>query len=105
MKVEPTRLRQITLGGGVEIDEIKTDVHLLGGWEDHNFLGGLRDFSVTFKPGVVLYPLRIDNLGARCSRLLEERLQTSAPAARLPRGAHERLRPAASSTSSRSSSR
>ena len=25
VKVEPTRLRQITLGGGVEIDEIKTD--------------------------------------------------------------------------------
>src|SRR6202035_5829122 len=62
VKTEPTRLRQITLGGGVEIDEIKTDLHLIAGWEDHNFLGGLRDFNVTFKPGVVLYPVRIDNL-------------------------------------------
>src|SRR6202042_1979794 len=62
VKVEPTRLRQVTLGGGVEIDEIKTDLHLVAGWEDHNFLGGLRDFSTTFKPGVVLYPVRINNL-------------------------------------------
>jgi outer membrane protein assembly factor BamA len=75
VKVQPTRLRQITLGGGVEIDEIKTDVHLVGGWEDHNFLGGLRDFSVTFKPGVVLYPVRIDNLNGPVKPLPEEWLK------------------------------
>jgi len=61
VQAEPTRLRQITLGGGVEIDEIKTDVHGVVGWEDHNFFGGLRSFSVHFKPGVVLYPARIDS--------------------------------------------
>jgi outer membrane protein insertion porin family/translocation and assembly module TamA len=76
VKVQPTRLRQITLGGGVEIDEIKTDVHLVAGWEDHNFLGGLRDFSVTFKPGAVLYPVRIDNLRGPIQPLPEERLKT-----------------------------
>jgi outer membrane protein assembly factor BamA len=76
VKVQPTRLRQITLGGGVEIDEIKTDVHLVAGWEDHNFLGGLRDFNVTFKPGVVLYPIRIDNLKGPIKPLPEERLKT-----------------------------
>jgi outer membrane protein insertion porin family/translocation and assembly module TamA len=76
VKVQPTRLRQITLGGGVEIDEIKTDVHLVAGWEDHNFLGGLRDFNVTFKPGVVLYPIRIDNLKGPVVPLPEERLKT-----------------------------
>ena len=76
VKVQPTRLRQITLGGGVEIDEIKTDVHLVGGWEDHNFLGGLRDFAVTFKPGVVLYPVRIDNLRGPVKPLPEEWLKT-----------------------------
>ena len=75
VKVEPTRLRQITLGGGVEIDEIKTDLHLVGGWEDHNFLGGLRDFTVTFKPGVVLYPVRINNLEGPIKPLPEERLK------------------------------
>jgi outer membrane protein assembly factor BamA len=76
VKTEPTRLRQITLGGGVEIDEIKTDVHLVAGWEDHNFLGDLRDFAVTFKPGVVLYPLRIDNIQSHVQPLPEEWLQT-----------------------------
>jgi outer membrane protein assembly factor BamA len=75
VKVEPTRLRQITLGGGVEIDQIKTDLHLVGGWEDHNFLGGLRDYTVTFKPGVVLYPVRINNLEGPVHPLPEERLK------------------------------
>src|SRR5580698_5235933 len=75
VQVEPTRLRQVTLGGGVEIDEIKTDLHLVGGWEDHNFLGGLRDFTVTFKPGVVLYPVRIDNISGPVKPLPEERLK------------------------------
>ncbi len=59
--VEPLRLREITVGGGVELDEIKTDVHLMASWEDRNFLGGLRDFRATFKPGLVLYPYRIGN--------------------------------------------
>jgi outer membrane protein assembly factor BamA len=76
VKVEPTRLRQLTLGGGVEIDEIKTDLHLVAGWEDRNFLGGLRDFNATFKPGVVLYPLRINNLNGSIQPLPEEWLKT-----------------------------
>jgi outer membrane protein insertion porin family/translocation and assembly module TamA len=59
--VEPTRLRQIRLGGGVELDEIKTEIHAITGWEDHNFFGGLRDFKVDFTPGVVLFPTRIDS--------------------------------------------
>ncbi|HEY1692486.1 MAG TPA: POTRA domain-containing protein [Polyangiaceae bacterium] len=76
VKVEPTRLRQVTLGGGVEIDEIKTDLHLIAGWENRNFLGGLRDFSAKFKPGVVLYPVRIDNLKGPVQPLPEEWLTT-----------------------------
>jgi outer membrane protein insertion porin family/translocation and assembly module TamA len=77
VKAEPTRLRQITLGGGLELDEIKTDVHLVAGWEDRNFLGGLRDFEVKFKPGAVLYPLRINNLNGPIKPLFEEWLKTS----------------------------
>jgi outer membrane protein insertion porin family/translocation and assembly module TamA len=75
VKVEATRLRQITVGGGVEIDEIKTDLHLVGGWADHDFLGGLRNFEVSFKPGVVLYPLRINNWETPIHPLPEERLR------------------------------
>jgi outer membrane protein insertion porin family/translocation and assembly module TamA len=76
VKVEPTRLRQLTLGGGAEIDEIKTDLHAVVGWEDHDLFGGLRDFSVKFKPGVVLYPVRIDNWRGPVQPLLEEWLTT-----------------------------
>lgn len=77
VKVEPTRLRQITLGGGAEIDDIKTDLHLVGKWEDHNFLGDLRDFSVDFRPGAVLYPIRIDNFSGTLHPLPEERTRFS----------------------------
>jgi outer membrane protein assembly factor BamA len=75
VRVEPTRLRQLRLGGGAEFDQLKTDVHLLAGWEDHNFLGGLRDFSIDVKPGAVLYPTRINNLVAPERLLPEERLK------------------------------
>jgi outer membrane protein insertion porin family/translocation and assembly module TamA len=76
VKVEPVRLRQITLGGGLEIDEIKTDLHAVAGWEDHNFLGGLRDFAVSLKPGVVVYPVRINNLKGPIKPLPEEWFKT-----------------------------
>lgn len=75
VKLEPSKLRQLRLGGGLEFDEIKTDLHLLAGWEDHNFLGGLRDLTVDFKPGGVLYPVRINNLVQPTQVLPEERLQ------------------------------
>jgi outer membrane protein assembly factor BamA len=76
VNVAPTRLRQITLGGGAEIDEIKTDIHAIAGWEDHNFLGDLRDFNVTVKPGVVLYPIRINNWNGALKPLPEAWVKT-----------------------------
>ncbi len=62
VEVEPGKLRNFRLGVGAEFDAIKTDVHGLIGWEDHDFLGGLRDFSVELKPGLVLYPTRLGNI-------------------------------------------
>ena len=75
IKLELTKLRQVRFGGGFEFDQIKTDLHALVGWEDHNFLGGLRDFTVDLKPGVVLYPTTIDQLVAPDRLLPEERLR------------------------------
>jgi outer membrane protein insertion porin family/translocation and assembly module TamA len=75
VKVEPTRLREVRLGFGGEFDEIKTELHLLASWEDHNFLGGLRDFTVTFQPGAVLYPLRVGNYVTPSQLLPGERLK------------------------------
>jgi outer membrane protein assembly factor BamA len=71
VRLEPSKLRTVRLGGGAEFDSLKTDVHALAGWEDHNFFGGLRSYTVTLKPGVVLYPLRIGNF-VTPERLLPE---------------------------------
>ncbi|MEO6419016.1 MAG: BamA/TamA family outer membrane protein, partial [Polyangiaceae bacterium] len=75
VRVEPAKLRTVKLGGGVEIDGIKTDVHALFRWENRNFLGGLRSFSASFRPGLVLYPTRIDNLVTPTDILPTERLR------------------------------
>jgi outer membrane protein insertion porin family/translocation and assembly module TamA len=75
VSVEPNRLRQLRFGGGAEFDQLKTDVHGVAAWEDHNFLGGLRSFSVELKPGLVLFPTRIDHIVAPSRLLPEERLR------------------------------
>jgi outer membrane protein assembly factor BamA len=75
VEVAPASLRLWRLGGGAEFDAIKTDVHGLVGWEDRNFLGGLRDFNVEFKPALVLYPTRINNIEPPTKVLFGERLR------------------------------
>jgi outer membrane protein assembly factor BamA len=77
--VEPAKLRSLKLGGGVELDSLKTEIHGVIGWEDHNFLGNLRDLEVTFKPGVVLYPTRLASgeLVAPTKPLPQEKLAIS----------------------------
>jgi outer membrane protein assembly factor BamA len=59
--VTKSKLRSIRLGGGVTIDSLKSDVHLLFGWEGRNFLGDMRRLSVDFQPALVFVPLRINN--------------------------------------------
>jgi len=73
VEVQPSSLRALKVGGGLEFDAIKTEVHALIGWEDHDLLGGLRDFSIDFKPGVVLYPTAVGNFVAPDQLLPEER--------------------------------
>ncbi len=75
VKVAPTKLRSLRLGGGVEFDELKSEAHVLVGWEDLNFLGGLRDLNINFQPGVVAYPTRVDNLVAPTGAFAEEHLR------------------------------
>jgi len=76
VKVTPTKLRTLRLGGGLELDVIRTDVHLMAGWQDRNFLGGMREFDIEFRPGVVLYPTRIQQWEMPTDFLLEEKLRT-----------------------------
>ncbi|MBV9947977.1 MAG: BamA/TamA family outer membrane protein, partial [Myxococcales bacterium] len=75
VKVEASNLRQIRVGGGAEFDALKTELHLVTGWEDENFLGGLRDFTVDFLPGVVLFPTTLDNPVKPTHLFFEERLR------------------------------
>ncbi len=72
--VQPTTMRTLRLGGGTEVDVIRTDVHALAGWQDRNFMGGLREFDIEFRPGVVFYPTRIPSLRAPTNLLPEQKL-------------------------------
>ncbi|WP_437279390.1 POTRA domain-containing protein [Sorangium sp. So ce375] len=59
--VQPSALRAVKLGGGAEVGS-RVEAHLVAGWEDRNFLGGLRRFSVEARPGLVFYPVEFANL-------------------------------------------
>ena len=71
--VEPSKLRMVRLGAGFELDALKADIHVLAGWEDRNFFGGLRHFTIEVRPGVVLYPTRINDLRTPTNFLPEEK--------------------------------
>jgi outer membrane protein assembly factor BamA len=75
VKLEQTKLHAVTLGGGIEFDVVRTDLHLMAGWEDRNFLGGFRHFRVTFKPGVELYPTTVSQIVAPTHLLPEFKLR------------------------------
>jgi outer membrane translocation and assembly module TamA len=71
VKFERAKLRSIHLGGGVQADSLRTDVHLVGGWEDGNFMGGFRKLMFEVVPGAVIYPTRLPSFEAP-ERLLPE---------------------------------
>ncbi len=51
--------RTLRLGAGARLDAVGLSGSLTAGWEDRNFLGGLRHFSIEARPGVVLFPTRM----------------------------------------------
>jgi len=59
VSVRPSKLRTVRLGGGTRFDVLRLSTHLRAGWEDRNFLGGLRHFSVEARPAVTFFPTRI----------------------------------------------
>lgn len=77
VKVQPSKLRAFTVGVGVELDSLKTDLHVQAGWQNANFFGGLRKLDVRYKPGVVLYPTRFPDLLPPTDPLYEHRLSTT----------------------------
>jgi outer membrane protein assembly factor BamA len=73
--VQTQKLKSVLLGGGVELDSIRTQAHLHAGWEHKNLFGGFRHFLVDFKPGLDLYPTRLPSFQAPTNVLPEERLR------------------------------
>jgi outer membrane protein insertion porin family/translocation and assembly module TamA len=74
VRLEPARLGSVRLGAGLQLDSQHTDVHLVTGWEDKNFLGGLRSLQVSFFPGAVIWPTRLPELESPQRLLPEARL-------------------------------
>lgn len=73
VSAERTKLRALRLSGGVELDLIRTDLHLGVGYDHANFLGGFRKLTLDFRPGLVFYPTRIPTFQAPTSYLPEEK--------------------------------
>ncbi len=57
-----SRFRSVRLGAGLQVDSQRSDVHLIAGWEDRNFLGGLRMLQVELQPGGVIWPTRLPDI-------------------------------------------
>lgn len=74
VKAQPAKIKALLLGGGVELDSLKTDAHLQVGWQNGNFLGGLRKLDLRYKPGIVLYPTRFPELQPPTDPLYEHRV-------------------------------
>ncbi|MFT3776183.1 MAG: POTRA domain-containing protein [Minicystis sp.] len=89
VRLVPQKLRSVTLGGGLELDSTRTEVHARVGWEHKNLFGGFRHFTIDFRPGFNLYPTRLPSLDAPEKVLPEERLRAELEAPGLPRGADE----------------
>jgi outer membrane protein insertion porin family/translocation and assembly module TamA len=83
VRVQVAKLRTVKLGIGAEAGW-QVEGHGLAGWEDRNFIGGLRHFVAEAKGGPVLYPTRLDTLfSAPPSRVLPQlklRTELSQPA-------------------------
>ncbi|MBS2012377.1 MAG: BamA/TamA family outer membrane protein [Deltaproteobacteria bacterium] len=77
LKCEVAKLHTLSFGGGFEFDSLKTDLHTLIGWQNTNFLGGLRRFDLKWKPGAVLFPTRFPDIEAPEKILFEQKLSAS----------------------------
>lgn len=73
--LQAQKLKSVLLGGGIELDAIRTQAHLRVGWEHKNLFGGSRHFTVELRPGFDLYPTRLPSFPAPTAVLLEERLR------------------------------
>jgi outer membrane protein insertion porin family/translocation and assembly module TamA len=77
VRVRESSLHGLRLGGGARFDVLRLSGHLMTGWEHRNFLGGIRHFRAEARPGLTLFPTRIDRLEPWTAYLPEYRSQVS----------------------------
>ena len=75
IRFEPSKLHAVRAGVGIEFDSLRADVHGLLGWEHRNFFGRFRTFTIETRPGLVLYPLRVNNIVGPTHYLPENKLK------------------------------
>jgi outer membrane protein insertion porin family/translocation and assembly module TamA len=75
VRVQPQKLKGVLLGGGAQLDPVRTELHGRAGWEHRNLLGGFRHFQVDLRAGADLYPTRIPTFQRPTALLPEERLR------------------------------
>ena len=54
--VQEMPIHEIRTGGGAQIDNQRSEAHVLFGYGDRSFLGGLRHFDARIQPGIVFLP-------------------------------------------------
>lgn len=60
--VQEGSLRALRAGIGARIDPLKVSNHLRLGWQDRNFLGGMRDVLLEIRPSLTYFPLNSERL-------------------------------------------
>ncbi len=73
--VREADLRALKVGAGVQLDSLQASNHVTLGWEDKNFLGGLRRLSIDTKPGLVYNPTRLSNLTVPKRALYQQQIR------------------------------
>lgn len=60
VQVVESPLRSLRVGLGGKLDPLQLSTHLALGWENRNFLDGLRRLSINTQPGLIYFPTRFD---------------------------------------------
>ncbi len=61
IRFQPIKLRAVKVGLGAEVGS-QIDAHGIVGWEDRNFIGGLRRITIETRPGLVFFPTRLETM-------------------------------------------
>jgi len=71
VQIRESALRSVRIGGGSRFDVLRLSASLAASWEHRNFLGGMRRFSLSARPGVTFFPTRIGRIEPWTSYLPE----------------------------------